>query len=330
MTINVAFKCADGIVLGTDSLMTLSAPSQPGDEWPARVLLPFHDKLFQLGSWPIGVMINGKVSSPFTTVKELITGFPHTPTGRQLSQVEDYRLVDVAEGLLAHIHGNMADYLGGEQLEVIVAGFSRDGSHRFGEVYILTLNPLLRETKPLPLYTHDDEFGLYYGGAREPLDRFIYGFSPSLLGLMRGPRRDQLFKRTAAYVIERLRDMGVDIPADIEVSVPSGAALIKYDEIFDLVGVISDYQRPANVFQLPQAMLEGSLVRYKFPEREFSLQMAIGLCQFLIMCAYVLHNYTMRLPEVGSEMTVATITREAGFQYVLRWKPQSIGSSVLF
>jgi len=323
MTINVALKCADGVVLGTDSLMTLSE----GDE---RVLLPFHDKLFQLGDWPIGVMINGKVSTPVTTVKELITGFPQTPASRQLSQ-EDYRLVDVAESLLAHIYGDVANYLEpGEQLEVIVAGFSHDGSHRFGEVYSLTLNPLLREAKPLPLYTHDDKFGLYYGGAREPLDRFIYGFSPSLLGLMRGPRRDELFKRTAAYVIERLRDMGVDIPANTEVPVPSGAALIKYDETFDLVRVISDYQRPENVFQLPQAMLEGSLVRYKFPEREFSLQMAIGLCQFLMMCAYVLHNYTMRLPEVGSEMTMATVTREAGFQYVLRWKPRGIGSSVLF
>jgi hypothetical protein len=198
-------------------------------------------------------------------------------------------------------------------------------------VYSLVLNPLESEVRPL--YPQDNEFGLYYGGAREPLERFIYGFSPSLLGVMRGERRDELFNRTANYVIERLHDMGVNVPESTVVPAPGVrdyAARKKYDETFDLMGVISEYKRPEDMFQLEQAILEGSLVKYKFLDRYFSLQMGIGLCQFLMMCAYVFHNYTFRSPEVGSEMTVATVTREGGFQYMLRWKLRGIGSSVLF
>ncbi len=70
-------------------------------------------------------------------------------------------------------------------------------------------------------------------------------------------------------------------------------------------------------------MKEGMVQRFETMERFFSLQVAVDFCAFLASCAYAVNNFTFTIPEVGSEMQIATVTRETGFEFKKVWKVRS-------
>jgi len=329
VTINVVIKCVDGIVLGADSLMTL----RQGSEKRTIAVLPFHSKLLGLGGMPIGVMLNGQVTTPTTTAKAAIRGFVETETEKYAGR--SYSVEEVA----THLRDYIDDKIGKtpKALTITLGGYSRGGDRSFGEAWFIAWPT--REIQPAYPNNEDFRFGVRYIGSPEAVaavERFVYGMDVLTLGLMYN-RRCKLFKSVSDYIIQRLRGMdGVTIPDEITAleapSVADSEAHRLFDQAFDVFQLVEDdeeyefvYFRDdrAHYFQRVMQKLQG---RYFFLDRYASLRMAIELCRFLLTCAYVRQNLAQvpeEGPDVGSELSVATVTRERGFEYVLRWHPMA-------
>ncbi|PON14419.1 hypothetical protein C2W62_29150 [Candidatus Entotheonella serta] len=78
-----------------------------------------------------------------------------------------------------------------------------------------------------------------------------------------------------------------------------------------------------DVQQLIQNVKEGMLQKFETMGRFFSLQVAVDYCTFLASCSYAVNNFTFMIPGVGSEMRVATVTQEEGFQFTKIWNVTS-------
>jgi len=77
MTINVAVKCPEGVVMGADSLITLA-----GDNDSISSMIPYYSKLFQIGhsanpenNYSAGIMLNGDVIVCGKTIEEHVIEF---------------------------------------------------------------------------------------------------------------------------------------------------------------------------------------------------------------------------------------------------------------
>ena len=302
MTINVAVKCPDGIVMCADSLVTISAGGSPIS------LIPYYDKLFSIGDYAAGAMLNGAGSIGGSTIEDLVLQFSEFNE----SSPDDYALQQLAQDLGAFVQEHVPS---GQDplLEVIVAGYSRGdaaGGRRFGEIY-----SLLWERRPVvvrPLYSSDTEFGTHYGGQPQALDRFRYGIDDWIIADML-ERRSELYQQAHDYVLEKLSEDGVEIPQGTSVAMPTLAD-------FDVLGLVSDYKIGGTPGETVKNIKEGMSQRFETMERFFSLQVAVDYCTFLASCSYAVNNFTFMIPGVGSEVRVATVTLQDGFDYRQKWQ----------
>jgi len=335
VTINVVLKCADGLVLAADSLITTwISDTDSNAAVPAGgvrgngpyVMLPFHEKIFPLGELPVCAVINGMVSSPITTVKECIDRFVYSKEMSNFVKSDQYQVTDIADALFDVVDEDITPYLAENQLEIILAGFSRSSKARFGEIYSLKFP---RGNEKFNRILDDKEFGIYSGGDDTPVERFRYGFDRNLLYYM-WVKREKLFNEVAEYVVGRLRKTpGVVIPDDLKVTAPSIDDFnhwLEYSralDIFQLLAEKGSYRFNGTLASEDiDAILQKSYTRFSFPERLFSLQQGIELCQFLAMCAFAANNYTYKSPQVGSHITIIAVTRHQGVQLIRRWKPR--------
>jgi len=301
MTINVALKCPDGIVLCADSLVTISAGGPPIS------IIPYYAKLFPIGKYLAGAMLNGAGSVGSRTIEDLVGEFGQT----YHAPIDNYSLQQFAQDLGYFVQGFIvsgADPL----LEIIVAGYSAGAAacgRRFGEIY-----SVLWENAPWRLrvlYATDTEFGTHYGGQPQALDRFRYGIDDWIIADML-TRRQALFTQVHDYMLEQLRARGIIIPPGTTVPMPGLTQ-------FDVIRLVSDYVLGPTPGQTVKNIKEGMLQRFETMERFFSLQVAVDYCTFLASCAYAVNNFTFQIPGVGSEMRVATVTKEQGFQFHKVW-----------
>ncbi len=303
MTINVAVKCPDGLALCADSLVTISEGGSPIS------IVPFSGKLFSIGEYAAGAMLNGAGSIAGRTIEDFVLQFGQN----RPFPVDDYGLRQLAEDLGNFIQTHIpsgADPM----LEVIVAGFSRGTAaegRRYGEIYSLFWDQApfrLRE-----LYNTDSEFGTHAGGQPQALDRFLYGVDDWILIDM-FQRRQDLYQQAHEHILAELANQGINIPADTNVPMPATLA------DFDVVRLVSDYSFGATARETMENMKDGMFQKLETMERFFSIQVAVDYCVFLASCAYAANNFTFKIPEVGSEMRVATVTRECGFDFKRIWK----------
>lgn len=301
MTINVVVKCPDGVVLCADSLVTISAGGPPIS------LVPYYDKMFPIGGYAAGAMLNGAGSIGGRTIEDLILEFGDAET----TPTDNYNLQTLAQALAAFIQTQIP--AGNDPLlEVIVAGYSRGASaagRRYAEVY-----SLLWEQAPFrlrPLYTTDTEFGTHYGGQPQALDRFRYGIDDWIISDMLG-NRQALYQQAHDHILAELENQGI----------PVGGANVPMPTLtdFDVFGLVSEYQLGATAGQSIKNIKEGMRQQFETMERFFSLQVAVDYCTFLASCSYAVNNFTFKIPGVGSELRVATVTQEDGFAFKKIWQ----------
>ncbi len=194
------------------------------------------------------------------------------------------------------------------RFELIAAGFT--STNRFGEIYSVDFP----SASVISHHPGDQDFGIYHSGQSTALERFIYGFDRQhLLNLYQS--FEDLFSQARDYILEELSTQGINIPDDLIIQTPQ----ISRFNIFSGVSHI-----PVDQQTTVKDILEGSREKYSIPFEFLSLQEAINLVVFLMQCAYAEQNLTITdsgHPVVGSEMTVATITREEGLQFIRRWRP---------
>ncbi len=305
MTINVAVKCPDGVVLGADSLVTISTSGAP------IALVPFYTKLFPVGSYAAGAMLNGAGAVGGRDIQTLVADFAESYEAPD----NNYSLAALAEGLRDFVQHEIQVRAAGQNplLEIIVAGYSRGASaegRRYGEVYSLKWEnaPAVIRSK----YSTDEEFGTHYGGQPQALDRFQYGLDDWMLGDMLS-RREQLFEQVQDYIVEHLRGRGHNIP-------PGHRAPLPHLTRFNVLSLVSDYEFAETAGETIKNVKEGALQRFYTMDRFFSLQVAIDYCVFLMSCAYAVNNFSYMIPGVGSESRVASVTRAEGFRLERAWE----------
>jgi hypothetical protein len=127
MTINVAVKCPDGIIMGTDSLVTLAT-----DDGTVSSIIPYYSKLFSLGNfthsdnnYAAGAMLNGAASIAGRTIEDMIVEFVEEYP--KVQQSDSYSLQQLSTDLGNKIQTYVNTTSSGKNplLEIIIGGYSR-------------------------------------------------------------------------------------------------------------------------------------------------------------------------------------------------------------
>jgi hypothetical protein len=322
VTINVAVKCPEGLVMGCDSLTTITDSSDNN----IVASVPYISKLFSLGdtkdtqrNFPVGIMINGVHSIGGVRVEDIIFEFKalyaanHSPTEYAVSNMGK----ELAQFIDAYIESVMSQKktVG---LEVIVAGFSQNKAktaNKYGEIYSYIWENS-RKHRPREVTTKESEFDTFYGGQTAALDRIRYGIDDWILFRML-ERKHLLFEQTQYYIDKELKKKSINIPQIWEINEPKNMSEYNIFKLF------SSGKPGKTVGETIKNIKEGMKDRLQTMEGWFSLQTAINYCSFLMFCAYAHSSFSYVIPVVGSEMRIASITRHEGFQFRRIWEIQT-------
>jgi hypothetical protein len=329
VTINIAVKCPEGIVLGSDSLTTITDDSDS-----IVSAIPYVSKLFSLGdspirdkAFPVGVMINGLNSIGGIRVEDIIEEFQEIYSNKHTS--DEFSVANMAQDLGKYVQNYIDTTLGKSRkvvLELILAGFSKTkksnrkkqrNGYKYGEIYSLFWED--SRTSRFRLVSNiDGEFLTYYGGQPTALDRFRYGIDEWIIYRMLD-RKDYLYEDVRDYIYEELRKKSIDVPEILKVKVPNNMSK------FNIFQLFSSGEQGKTIGETIRNIKENMDDRFRTMEGWFSLQTAVNYCIFLLGCAYAHNAFTFVLPVVGSEMRVASITRSEGFKFRRIWQIEAPG-----
>ena len=176
MSLGVAIKGPEGIVLAADSRVTLEArPPGQGVVLPifydnASKLLSFEKQRY-VGAVTYGQAVIGRrTAHSLLPELELSLGEKRLPVGEFAEALSDF--------FLARWRDSMPKTYDGPQITFVVAGFDPD--EPYGEVHLFDIpgNP-----KPTPR-TPKGEFGMTWGGQLDIASRIFHGYDPSLIQLL--------------------------------------------------------------------------------------------------------------------------------------------------
>ena len=171
MTICVSVRVPEGVVLGTDSMSTVTANDSEGVPFVIKNYLNAR-KLFQVGDLPIGVFIYGLARIGSTSLSELIHQFG--------DENEEESVPLVADGLTEFIARAYADEYppGADQprLGLYIAGYSQ-GSYSVHEREVGFPQQLV----PKSIRRTGGDYGVVWRGVEVPFYRLYMGCDPVLL-----------------------------------------------------------------------------------------------------------------------------------------------------
>ncbi len=174
VTIVASVKVRDGLVLGTDSMTQISAPTPEGG---VQVLKAYSNarKLFQIKDAPVGVMTYGLGNIGNRSIEGLVLDFCRTPEA-DIGTIEE-----ITANLYAFVSAQYNDVFGELQQEqrpvtgFFVAGYSEDAP--FPEEFEFVFP---RDEAPVPA-RGADEFGAGWRGFDAPFIRLYKGFDPYVI-----------------------------------------------------------------------------------------------------------------------------------------------------
>lgn len=171
MTICVSVRVPEGIVLGTDSLSTVTVKDSEGVPYVVKSY-PNARKLFQVGDLPIGVFTYGLARIGRRSLSELI---------HQFSEANEEESVPlVADGLAEFIaQAYSSEYPPGveqSKLGLYIAGYSK-GSYSAHEREVIFPQQLVPKT----VRRTGGENGVVWRGVEVPFYRLYIGCDPVLL-----------------------------------------------------------------------------------------------------------------------------------------------------
>jgi hypothetical protein len=184
MTIALAIKVGDGVVLASDSASTLTIP-QPGGTIRVGTVYNNANKIFNLyKGLPLGIVIFGAGGIGQDSMSNLIKGLRilcKEKRSEYYLDSEKYTVEDVARKVRKYIYDDNYNpfYRSLEQkpnLGLFVTGYSNDSN--FPEIYEIAITEgLCNEPK---LVQDQASSGISFGGQPEALIRVMLGFGPSL------------------------------------------------------------------------------------------------------------------------------------------------------
>jgi hypothetical protein len=196
MSLGIAFKGAEGIVLAADSRVTLTATMQipqPGGQPPQLMALPStYDNATKLlrikgheyvGAVTYGAGALGGPNKPPRTAHSFMPEF-EADVDKLCKEHNTKRLSveDMAKALSSFFSRqwktqNMPS-TGVPDMVFLVGGY--DADQPYGRVF-----DILIPSRPAPKEWHAGEFGMVWGGQKEYTDRLIVGYDPNLPEVVR-------------------------------------------------------------------------------------------------------------------------------------------------
>jgi hypothetical protein len=329
VTINIAVKCPEGLVLGADSLNTII-----DDRGNIISSIPYVSKLFSLGdspdsdkAFPVGAMINGANTIGGIRVEDIIEEFQEIYSKENSS--DEFNVARMGDELVSHLQDYIDTNLGTDSritLELILAGFSktkesdrkkRREGYKYGEIYSYFWDNSNKH-RPREVSKKDGEFLTYYGGQPTALDRVRFGIDDwALYSMLKN--KDYLFAQVKRYIYNQLKGKSKFAEEILRVEAPKNMSE------YNIFTLISSGRPGKTVGDTIRSIKENMENRMQTMEGWFSLQTAVNYCTFLMSCAYAQSAFTFVIPVVGSEMRIASITRSEGFKFRRIWEIETPG-----
>jgi|LSQX01.2.fsa_nt_gb hypothetical protein len=208
MSLGMAIKGPEGIVLAAESRMTLMAHSQDGQKPMLQVTYDNATKLFTFDGphrW-VGVLTYGLAAmgarSAYSFVPEIEVNLP-----------EERKTVEFYAKLLADFYMEqwkklMSNQEVGDSMAFVVAGFN--DREPYGRVYLFEIP---NAPEPEERNAGDDEFGVTWGGQLEIVHRLVQGYDPRVLQIAKDVLRCD--SDAIADYREALRSMQLPLPLNM-------------------------------------------------------------------------------------------------------------------
>ena len=316
MTTLVALSTKDSLVMGCDSLGTVTTPSV--NPWVLRDLfddkrnmrtdsdgkpllnnfnqiydkmeeIPYDqmthvNKLCSLQPLPIGVMATGVTSIGDRTIRNLISELKKNDKGfKDPDKLTNFTVKSMAQRILDFMYPIYESEYPKDRfqpyLELIIGGYDKQSQ-------IPSINRIfVRENSIKPTLK---DFGVAFGGEMREIGRIVFGTdSANKYKLIQ--RNDELLTRYHSLLSDELTKQSISF------TLPKP----------------NDYKDKLNLFG-DKWDLDGFVARTE----DFSEQNAIEFVDFLIDIMIKSQQFSSRLPVVGGEKHIALITKTSGFRWV--------------
>ena len=185
MSLGIAFKGAEGIVLAADSRVTLTAEAKPNPQ-TTQLLPAFYDNATKLlrvnGQDHVGVVTYGVGAIGQQSPRTAHSFIPEFEAELKQSNVGRLGVEDFAGRLGDFFLGkwNLAKMPTNDQNQLVFLVGGYDEGVAYGRVFELSIP---RTPKPLEQHKGDGNFGMVWGGQREVVDRLITGYDARLPGI---------------------------------------------------------------------------------------------------------------------------------------------------
>ncbi len=276
MSLGIAIKSAEGIVLAADSRVTIMAQAPPGmipaapqGGPPPTLILPatydsatkllrFHER--QMGAITFG---RGSIGSTIQSQRTAASYLPEFERRLAENHPGEVPAEEFAR-LLGHFFLDRWNEAGmppqvpaGQGMTFFVGGFT--GTEPTGRLYELDV-----PGHPEPAERHAGDLGAMWGGQRDVVDRVLQGFDPRVLDFVLTNTNQQLPQAQRDALYEQMRN---------------------------------NFNQP-----IPWALL---------PLRD-----CVHIAHFLVKATISIQGWSLGIRGVGGEVDVATITRTDGFQHI--------------
>lgn len=206
MSLGVAIKGTEGIVLAADSRVTLTAKRGNAPEFPvhfdnATKLLTFGDPNLWIGAVTWGDAVIGATPNDLRTAHSFVPEFEAGLPKTRLS-VEDFAK-KLSEFYLDQWKNKMPEDYRGLGMTFVVGGFDKDVP--YGAMYKLNI-----PRQPTPQEQSPNDFGIAWGGQPEYASRLIHGYDKALLKLIK--QNLHLSAEQVTNLVETLRPLNMGIP----------------------------------------------------------------------------------------------------------------------
>lgn len=328
MTTLVALATKDALVMGCDSLSTVTRPLvdpfnlveyfDGQNNWKLKLdkdgkplltdwyklydkteIVPYANmthvsKIFSLSPLPIGILTTGIASIEQRTIKSLINEFKANNVF--LNKTGGYRKVKtISSQLLSFLWkkycARYPDPNSRPILELIVGGY--DFASPIPIIYRVSVN----ENKIEDTIT---DFGMVFGGQMDEIQRIVFGTNSANKARI-AQRNGEILEKYHHILLQLLKDK------KINVDLPPPRNFIKelgiFQEGWDLLGFDANWG-------------------------DFSEQNAVECVDFFITIMIKSQQFSSRMPTVGGEVHIGLITKESGFRFVSREELSHAGHTI--
>lgn len=238
MTIAVAIKINNGLVLATDSASVIGEI----DEDQAKVYHTYYnaDKLFNLKKGePIGCLTWGDGSINGVSISTLTKDFRE-----KIKDIDTVNVENIAEEFSSFFE-EILEEPSDVNVGFLIAGYSDDNGHT-PEMYIIEIEKGVLSNR-MPIIVNND-FSISWFGLEDYFSRFIFGIDPLIVPLL--TEKEIVDEDTANRIVECCKE---------NLKIPLGTSEMPIQDAIDLIKFLINIAESTSMF-LPGPQLVGGPV----------------------------------------------------------------------